>query len=120
MLAGEVPQPSDLGGWAAEVKWDGMRLLTHIDARGEVTVQARSGADATARYPELASLAGLVDDAPVVLDGEVVALDPAGLPSFSRLQQRMMLAGPPGSGPHAYGPPSRSCSSTSWFTTARR
>ncbi|WP_406348510.1 non-homologous end-joining DNA ligase [Streptomyces sp. NBC_00144] len=94
MLAGEVPLPSDLGGWAAEVKWDGMRLLTHVDARGEVTVQARSGADATARYPELASLAGLVDDAPVVLDGEVVALDPAGLPSFSRLQQRMMLAGP--------------------------
>lgn len=94
MLASEVPAPSDLGGWAAEVKWDGMRLIAHIGARGEMAVRARSGADATARYPELTSPAGLVADAPLVLDGEVVALDPAGLPSFSRLQQRMTLAEP--------------------------
>ncbi|WP_371791813.1 ATP-dependent DNA ligase [Streptomyces sp. NBC_01471] len=94
MLASEVPAPADLTGWAAEVKWDGMRLVTSVDAGGAVAVHGRSGVDATVRYPELASLAGLVADAPLVLDGEVVALDAAGLPSFSRLQQRMMLAGP--------------------------
>jgi bifunctional non-homologous end joining protein LigD len=93
MLAGEGPVPADTGGWAAEVKWDGMRVIVGVDARGTVRAYARSGADATARYPELQSLGCLAAVGPLVLDAEVVALDPAsGTPSFERLQQRMTLS----------------------------
>jgi bifunctional non-homologous end joining protein LigD len=93
MLAGEGPVPADAGGWAAEVKWDGMRVIVGVDARGTVRAYARSGADATARYPELQSLGCLAAEGPLVLDAEVVALDPAtGTPSFERLQQRMTLS----------------------------
>lgn len=92
MLAGDGPVPADTGGWAAEVKWDGMRVIVGVDERGTVRAFARSGVDATARYPELQSLACLADVAPLVLDAEAVALDPAtGIPSFERLQQRMTL-----------------------------
>jgi bifunctional non-homologous end joining protein LigD len=92
MLAGEGPVPADTGGWAAEVKWDGMRVIVGVDTRGAVRAYARSGADATARYPELQSLGCLAAVAPLLLDAEVVALDPVtGIPSFERLQQRMTL-----------------------------
>ena len=95
MLAGDGPLPADTGDWAAEVKWDGMRVVVAVDTAGAVKAFARSGADATARYPELAALDGLAADAPLVLDGEIVALDPAtGLPSFGLLQRRMTLRQP--------------------------
>ncbi|MFC1415702.1 non-homologous end-joining DNA ligase [Streptacidiphilus cavernicola] len=92
MLAGDGPFPAESAEWAAEVKWDGMRVITAVDPDGTVKAFARSGGDATTRYPELEALGALAADAPLVLDGEVVALDPAtGLPSFGRLQQRMTL-----------------------------
>ncbi|WP_329164700.1 non-homologous end-joining DNA ligase [Streptomyces sp. NBC_01267] len=94
MLASDGPAPADLRGWAAEVKWDGMRVLAAVDTHGVVTAYGRSGTNATARYPELGAVTALVAEAPLVLDGEVVALDSTGLPSFGRLQLRMGLAGP--------------------------
>ena len=75
----------------AEIKWDGIRALaTWRD--GRLTLRARSGTDITARYPELTA-----DGAPhlpatdAILDGEIVAFDAAGRPSFTRLQDRMHL-----------------------------
>jgi bifunctional non-homologous end joining protein LigD len=75
----------------AEIKWDGVRAIgTWAD--GQFTLRARSGTDITARYPELTA-----DGAPhlpasdAVVDGEIVAFDARGLPSFSRLQNRMHL-----------------------------
>ncbi|MBY0286760.1 MAG: DNA ligase [Mycobacteriaceae bacterium] len=54
-----------------------------------VTVFTRNGADVTRTFPEVASgVAGAVGGRPVVLDGEIVALDQAGRPSFERLQRR--------------------------------
>ncbi|WP_300267694.1 non-homologous end-joining DNA ligase, partial [Microbacterium sp.] len=65
-----------------EIKWDGIRALgTWSD--GRLRLHARSGTDITARYPELTS-----DGAPhfaasdAVIDGEIVALDASGRPSF--------------------------------------
>ena len=85
--------PPDPERWAYEVKWDGMRVLTVIDG-GDVSAWSGNGTDATTRFPELQALAGAVrGHSRVVLDGEVIAVDPAtGRPDFGRLQPRMQAA----------------------------
>jgi bifunctional non-homologous end joining protein LigD len=73
--------------WAFEVKWDGMRALVTVDPA--VRVHSRHGHDHTAAFPELAALRSLATRRRVVLDGELVCLDPAtGRPSFERLIAR--------------------------------
>ena len=49
---------------------------------------SRNGADVSQTYPELAGIAEAVGGASVILDGEIVALDAQGRPSFTRLQRR--------------------------------
>jgi len=84
----------DTEEWAFEMKWDGVRAIAHVE-HGEVRVFSRNGIDVTATYPELADLADALDvDGETVLDGEIVALDAAGRPSFARLQQRMQATAP--------------------------
>ena len=78
------------GTWA-EVKWDGIRAIGVWDGT-RLRLYARSGTDVTARYPEL--LEGGLDAASAVVDGEIVALDASGRPSFTRLQNRMHLTRP--------------------------
>lgn len=73
--------------WAFEGKWDGYRLLVDAD-HGELTLTSRSGRDVTREFPQLQSLAADLADHHVVLDGEVVALDAAGAPSFQAIQHR--------------------------------
>jgi DNA ligase D-like protein (predicted ligase)/DNA ligase D-like protein (predicted polymerase)/DNA ligase D-like protein (predicted 3'-phosphoesterase) len=75
------------GQWAFEGKWDGYRLLIEAD-RGSVRVRSRSGRDVTQEYPQLASLAEDLADHQVVLDGEIVALNKSGVPSFNEMQNR--------------------------------
>lgn len=86
---GRARAEADRHGHWAEAKWDGIRALVRWDGH-DVTIRGRSGRDMTGTFPELRSgLAG----APVILDGEIVALDAHHRPSFSRLQQRMNLVG---------------------------
>jgi len=73
--------------WAFEAKWDGYRLLVEAD-HGKVRLRSRSGRDITKEFPQLDSLADELTDHHVVLDGEVVALDASGVPSFSEMQNR--------------------------------
>jgi len=73
--------------WAFEGKWDGYRLLVDAD-HGAVRLRSRSGRDVTKEYPELGSLAADLADHHVVLDGELVALDKSGVPSFNEMQNR--------------------------------
>ena len=80
--------PPDDARWAYEMKWDGMRALVGVE-RGDVWATSRAGNDATARFPELAGLADALGDLDALLDGEIVALDDAGVPRFERLQPRM-------------------------------
>jgi bifunctional non-homologous end joining protein LigD len=57
---------------------------------GRIKLEARSGREVTRRYPELAALGRALGSTEVILDGEIVALDPkTGRPSFERLQRRM-------------------------------
>ncbi|GAB7143468.1 ATP-dependent DNA ligase [Mycobacterium riyadhense] len=76
------------GQWAFEGKWDGYRLLVDAD-HGVLRLRSRSGRDVTADYPQLRSLAAGLADHHLVLDGEVVALNESGVPSFTEMQNRV-------------------------------
>jgi bifunctional non-homologous end joining protein LigD len=80
-------------GWAYELKWDGMRVLAKVGPDG-VQAWSGNGLDATASVPELAALGPALAPVECLLDGEVVALDATGRPSFTRLQQRMHVTSP--------------------------
>lgn len=71
-------------GWAYEVKLDGYRALA-IKTKGKVLLQSRNNEDFNGRYPGIVSALGEMPDETVV-DGEVVALDDSGRPSFNALQ----------------------------------
>ncbi len=82
----------DQARWALEMKWDGYRAIAVVEASDDggrrLRLLSRTGQDLTATYPELAELADRVGgELPVVLDGEIVALDRAGRPDFRRLQR---------------------------------
>jgi bifunctional non-homologous end joining protein LigD len=78
--------------WIFEMKWDGYRAIATVRG-GEVEFRSRNGLNFTPTYPELQQLADAVDG-DCVLDGEIVALDPKGAPSFGRLQTRSGLTSP--------------------------
>jgi bifunctional non-homologous end joining protein LigD len=75
-------------GWVYETKWDGMRVLTEVGP-DSVAAWSGNGKDATASFPELDALGPALAPVEALLDGEVVALDDRGRPSFERLQHRM-------------------------------
>ncbi|MFL5836146.1 MAG: DNA ligase D [Solirubrobacteraceae bacterium] len=86
---GSLPADGD-GRWAYEVKWDGIRALAWIEG-GRVKLCSRNGNDISSRYPELRDLGRALGARPAILDGEIVAFDAEGRPSFERLQSRMHL-----------------------------
>jgi bifunctional non-homologous end joining protein LigD len=79
-------------GWAYEYKFDGVRAVCYVTAGGDTRVMSRNEHDVTAAYPELA--AALPRGRELILDGELVALDSHGHPSFARLQRRMNVHEP--------------------------
>ena len=91
MLARLADLPSDPQRWAFEVKWDGVRALAYSEP-GRLRLEARSGNDITKRYPELHRLNRALSSHSAILDGEIVAFDDQGRPSFGRLQHRMHIA----------------------------
>jgi bifunctional non-homologous end joining protein LigD len=91
MLAKLSKLPKSDEGWGYEIKWDGIRALAFIDG-GRIRLQNRNGRDATRQYPELRELGKEVGARQLILDGEIVAFDENGRPSFERLQSRMHLA----------------------------
>ncbi|KKW66620.1 ATP-dependent DNA ligase [Mycolicibacterium elephantis] len=75
------------GQWAFEGKWDGYRILLEAD-HGKLSIRSRRGRDVTAEYPQFQALAADLADHHVILDGEAVALDESGVPSFTEMQNR--------------------------------
>lgn len=73
--------------WAFEGKWDGYRVIIDAD-RGRLTVRSRRGRDVTAEFPQFEAIAADLADHHVIIDGEAVALDESGVPSFSEMQNR--------------------------------
>jgi bifunctional non-homologous end joining protein LigD len=70
-------------GWAHEVKFDGYRLELRV-VGGKATLRTRTGLDWTDKFSSIAAEASSFPDC--LIDGEVVALDDARVPSFSALQ----------------------------------
>lgn len=90
-LARSTARRWSAGGDAwAEFKWDGVRAIGQWDGH-RLHLRARRGTDITSRYPELTDFDAGLGSEPCVVDGEIVALDKDGRPSFSRLQNRMHL-----------------------------
>jgi bifunctional non-homologous end joining protein LigD len=85
-LGAELP-PED-GRWGYEMKWDGVRAILYVDG-SRIKAMSRNDIDMMVSYPELAALKLPSGSARAVLDGEIVALDEAGRPSFEQLQGRM-------------------------------
>ena len=73
--------------WLFELKWDGYRLQAHV-RDGRVSLYSRRGLDAASQFPEIAGPPTWLAAREAILDGEVVALDAEGQPSFGLLQAR--------------------------------
>jgi bifunctional non-homologous end joining protein LigD len=91
MMAALSALPADDDCYAFEVKWDGMRVVAHCEPGG-LWLQTRTLRDITGGFPELAGLQNQLGARNAVVDGEIVAFDADGRPSFQRLQSRMHLA----------------------------
>jgi len=92
MLAAAADEPFDSPEFTYEAKWDGVRTIAFIDG-GEVRLQTRNLLDCTRQYPEGTQVAEALTGAyQAIVDGEIVALDEKGVPSFQRLQPRMHVS----------------------------
>jgi bifunctional non-homologous end joining protein LigD len=92
MLAESTDAPFHRDGWMWEPKLDGYRVLAFIDEHG-VRLRSRRGLELAPQFPKLC--AELAEQAVhgMILDGEIVAFDAAGKPSFGALQERAQLKG---------------------------
>src|SRR5256885_12275994 len=110
MLASLTDAPLDSPELVYEPKYDGIRAIVEVAPKGGVHLWSRLGNEKTAQFPEIAGALEkwsrtLVE--PVVLDGEIVALDGDGNPTgFQRLQGRIHLGGRCHLTPR-YNPPAR-------------
>lgn len=88
MLARLAELPAKDEGWAVEIKWDGVRAIAYCRP-GRLALETRNLNDVTSQYPEVRRLTRQLGMCEAVLDGEIVAFDDDGRPSFARLQQRI-------------------------------
>jgi len=91
MLASSGQMPPHGAGWEFEVKWDGVRAIAYVRP-GRLRLESRNLNDITDAYPEVRGLLRQLGMREAVLDGEIIAFDEAGRPSFERLQRRMHVS----------------------------
>jgi bifunctional non-homologous end joining protein LigD len=87
--AGEAPPQSD-PRWRYEPKLDGYRVIASVNGP-QVHLRSRRGLDLTAFFPELVADLAAQPAGQMIVDGEIVALDAGGRPSFNALQNRAQL-----------------------------
>ncbi len=93
MLARLGQLPADERQWSFEVKWDGVRAIAYVQP-GRLRLESRNLNEVTDAYPEVRGMLRALGMREAVLDGEIVAFDEAGRPSFGRLQRRMHVSSP--------------------------
>jgi bifunctional non-homologous end joining protein LigD len=84
MLAKEAVEPFTDAGWIYEIKWDGYRAIAEISNK-QVSLYSRNGNTFNASYPAVVDALNTLG-IHAVLDGEIVALNESGEPSFQQLQ----------------------------------
>ena len=90
MQAELADAPFNRAGWAWEPKLDGYRVVVFVSSKG-MSMRSRRGLELTADFPALA--AELAKQGPsMILDGEIVAFDEGGKPSFNAMQNRSQTA----------------------------
>lgn len=87
MLATPIDEPFDNPAWLFEIKWDGYRAIAFIED-SSIRLVSRNHNDLTGQFSELRELPKFVKAHTAILDGEIVAIDEQGRPSFSLMQQR--------------------------------
>jgi ATP-dependent DNA ligase len=87
MLATSAPKLPIGDTWTYEVKWDGYRVLAVMDS-ARVRLVSRNQKDLTRDYPGVVAAVASLPAKHAVLDGELVAVDAHGRPSFQALQHR--------------------------------
>ena len=85
--------PRDESRYSFEVKWDGVRAIAYCKP-GRIRLESRNLNEITDAYPEVRGILLDLGMREAVLDGEIVAFDDAGKPSFERLQSRMHVTSP--------------------------
>ena len=87
-LATAAETAPDGDEWLHEIKYDGYRLLAHIE-RGEVRLLTRKQLDWTGKFTTLVRALAELPVETAVIDGEVVALEPDGTSKFASLQDHL-------------------------------
>ncbi len=85
MKARLVEKPPRDAGWIFEIKWDGYRALA-VKKEGKVKLCSRSEKNMTADFPAIVDALEELAARNLVADGEIVALDGKGRPSFQLMQ----------------------------------
>lgn len=97
MLASTDEPPVTQPGLVYEPKYDGIRALVELNPDGRATLYSRNGHDKTKQFPAIVKALAVIAKkvkAPMLLDGEIVAIDAHGTPlGFERLQGRIHLTG---------------------------
>lgn len=81
-------------GWIHEVKYDGYRALIATGG-GTARAYTRTGLDWSDKFGEIVDAIAALDLPPALIDGEIVALDKEGKPSFGLLQDTLKNRGTP-------------------------
>ena len=87
MMAQLAREPFDSDDWLFEVKWDGHRCLAALEAES-TRLTSRTSRVVTGQFPEFDNLHRQLAARNAVVDGEVIAFDQDGRPSFQRMQDR--------------------------------
>lgn len=93
MLCSLQDAPADRAGWFYELKLDGVRILAERQGN-EARLFYRTGRSATASFPEVVEALKSLLAKDAILDGEIIALDETGLPSFQKLGSRIHVHRP--------------------------
>ena len=91
LLAKQAPEGD---GWLHEIKFDGYRMVCHIE-HGKARFVSRNGNDWTGKFREVAQAAAKLPVTSAMIDGELVALDAHGRTSFQTLQNAFQGVGKP-------------------------
>ena len=86
-LPTKAPQPPGGDAWLHEIKHDGFRVIARKDGE-RVRLSSRPGNDLTYRFPLIVEALARLRSRSCIIDGEAVACDDGGRPSFDRIRYR--------------------------------